>query len=344
VTRSLVNAAQAVDLRADVHRLASVALLAEAATVSDVDTSRRMITGRIVPYGEPGRTNLGHGLAVRAGAVRFRGGDPAAVRVIGTYGHDRERTVSRLAGYEDRPDGLWGRFRVASTPLGDQLLAEAAEGVRSMLSIELDGCTVDPAAFTITDGLCEFVAHVPIGAYDSARVDSVAAALHPGNGADVPRLNHSPFARSAFGREFITVGGGQPAAPAAPAAAPAAQPAAAAPAVPAAPVAPAVPAQAAQPSLTATAAPAPAPTLDAGPGGRVPAADRRRRHPAGRASRPVPAGGPDRGRGRRRPVHRRRSGRAGAHRPAGGIRGPAPGPAAGGPGRRATPAATCARR
>jgi hypothetical protein len=112
------------------------------------------------------------------------------------------------------PDGLWGRFRVASTPLGDQLLAEAAEGVRSMLSIELDGCTIDPAAFAITDGLCEFVAHVPIGAYDSARVDSVAAALHNGTGEPDVTMRH----RARFAREFITVGGGgQPAQQPAPA-------------------------------------------------------------------------------------------------------------------------------
>jgi hypothetical protein len=197
-------------LRADAHVLGSVALLAEAARVEDVDTRRRIITGTVVPYGEPGRTNLGL-RAVRPGAVRFR--NSAAPHVIGIYGHDRERTVSRLVAYENLPDRLRAQLRVATTPLGDQLLAEAAEGVRSMLSIEMDGLTVDPATGDIVDGLCEFVAHVPIGAYDSARVDSVAAQSHPitGNGDDVNRRH---LARSRFGREFITVGGGGIPAPA----------------------------------------------------------------------------------------------------------------------------------
>lgn len=222
-------------LRADAHTLGTVSLLAEAATVDDVDTARRIITGTLVPYGEPGRTNLGL-RAVAAGAVRFR--QPSQPRVIGIYGHDRERTVSRLVAYEDTPTALRARFRVAGTPLGDQLLAEAAEGVRAMLSIELDGVQYDPAG-NIVGGLCEFAAHVPIGAYDSATVDSVAASLH-NEGDDV----RARLARARFGREFITVGGGgQPGQPA-----PQAQP------VPtAAPVEPPAPA----PQLTATAAPQP---------------------------------------------------------------------------------------
>ncbi|MET0995461.1 MAG: hypothetical protein ABWY20_15875 [Mycobacterium sp.] len=225
-------------LLADAHAPGTVSLLAEAATVDDVDPVRRIITGTIVPFGEQGRTNLGL-RGVAAGAVRFRQAtDP---RVIGIYGHDRERTVSRLIAYEDTPSRLRGRFRVATTPLGDQLLAEAAEGVRAMLSIELDGVRYDPAG-NIVDGLCEFVAHVPIGAYDSATVDSVAASLHTESGDDVSRRT---LARARFGREFITVGGGQqPAAAAAPAAAPSA-PAAAEPAA----------------QLAATAAPAAEPVI-----------------------------------------------------------------------------------
>jgi hypothetical protein len=231
-------------LLADVHPLGTVSLLAEAATVDDVDTARRIITGTVVPYGEEGRTNLGL-RAVRAGAVTFR--QPADPRVIGIYGHDRERTVSRLVAYEDTPSRLRARFRVGPTPLGDQLLAEAAEGIRSMLSIELDGVRYDSAG-TIVGGLCEFVAHVPIGAYDSATVDSVAASLHTTNGDDVSRRH---LARSRFAREFITVGGGgQPAAPA-----PAPAPAAAAPA--------AAPAALEQLAATVTAAAAPAPAAPA---------------------------------------------------------------------------------
>jgi hypothetical protein len=226
-----------------------VQLLAEAATVESVDQARRTITGLVVPYGVGGRTNLGRGVSLRAGAVRFH--RPDAPVVIGLYGHDRDRTVSRMVAQEDRANGWAARFRVAATPLGDQLLAEADPevGVRSALSIELDEVLLDEWTGEITSGLCEFVAHVPIGAYDDALVTSVTASAHNPNGDTVPRRHPLSFRPT---REFIEVhGGGQPAA--VPAPAPAAQPAA-------------VPAPAPAP-----AAPAPQLQLQAQPGQQAPA-------------------------------------------------------------------------
>ena len=194
---------------------APVVLQAEAAQVEDIDVQRRVITGLVVPYGVPGRTNVGH-TAIRAGAVQFREPDR---RVIGVYGHTglpgepkpvwpEGAAVSRMVAMEDTPDALRMRFKVAATPLGDQLLAEAdpAMGTRSSLSIEMVGLQYDPWTGDIVSGLCEFVGHVPLGAYDDAKVTAVAASLHYPNpeGDDVRRrLSRSPFAR-----EFIVVGGG----------------------------------------------------------------------------------------------------------------------------------------
>jgi len=184
-------------------------LLAEAAQVDDVDVGRRLITGITVPYGQPGRTNLGHGLAVRAGAVRLR--EPHR-RVMGLYGHRPAygeapkpypdgHAVARMVAYEDGPKLLRAQYRVARTQLGDQLLAEAADGVRSSLSIELDDVQTDPYGSEIVAGLWEFSAFVPLGAFDDAQITSVAAQAHP-TGAPVYR-------RPQFARQFIEVGGGQ---------------------------------------------------------------------------------------------------------------------------------------
>jgi hypothetical protein len=219
------------DAHADVLRLEAPGRLTLAAVG---DPERRTIEGLVVPYGEPGRTNLGP-VAVRAGAVRL----PADGRVIGIVGHDRERPVARMTAYEDTPAGLRMRFRVAPTPPGDQLLAEVASGVRDGLSVEMSDLTFDTGSGDITSGLCEFVAFVPVGAYDRARVAAVTASSTtnlPG-GDDVARR----LTRARFGREFITVGGGG---------IPAQQPA------PAAPAPQQQPAPA--PQLTATAQPAPA--------------------------------------------------------------------------------------
>jgi hypothetical protein len=136
------------------------------------DPQSRTAEGILVPWGEAGRTNLGS-RAVRRGALTV------ADRVIGINGHDRERPVSRLIAHEDRPEGLWGRVKIAATPGGDQLIAEIRDGIRDALSIEASDLVFDPASGDITGGRVDFVAHVPVPAYASAQVHSLTAAVAP---------------------------------------------------------------------------------------------------------------------------------------------------------------------
>jgi HK97 family phage prohead protease len=134
----------------------------------------RVAEGILVPYGQPGRTNLGL-KTIRRGALRLLAEAP----VIGLYGHDRDRSVSRLIAHEDRDGGLWGRLRIAETPAGDLLLSELRAGVRDGLSVELSELQFDPAdPDTVTAARLDAVAHVPLPAYDSARVHALAATLH----------------------------------------------------------------------------------------------------------------------------------------------------------------------
>jgi HK97 family phage prohead protease len=138
----------------------------------------RTAEGILVPYGQPGRTNLGL-KSIRRGALRL----VAEAPVIGLYGHDRDRSVSRLVAHEDRAEGLWGRLRIAETPAGDLLLSELRAGVRDGLSVELSDLLFDPAdPDTVTSARLDAVAHVPLPAYDSARVHALAATLHPPTG------------------------------------------------------------------------------------------------------------------------------------------------------------------
>jgi hypothetical protein len=143
----------------------------------------RIREGILVPWDEPGRTHLGRGLKVRrAFAASLR---PDA-KVVGVYGHNRRAdngelieapAVSRLLAWEDRPEGLWGRIRIGRGPLGDQLLAEIDDGIRDGLSVEIGELGVDSEGHVVA-GELDFFAHVPVGAYDSARALALAAALH----------------------------------------------------------------------------------------------------------------------------------------------------------------------
>jgi HK97 family phage prohead protease len=138
------------------------------AATSDGAPDDRVRSGLLVPWGEPGRTNLGL-KKVHRGAISLT----ADAKVVGIYGHNREAAVSRVVLLEDRPEGLWGRIKVARTPLGDQLLAEIDDGARDALSIEFSDLEFD-AAGDVTAARLDFVAHVPVGAYDSARIDLAA--------------------------------------------------------------------------------------------------------------------------------------------------------------------------
>jgi hypothetical protein len=60
--------------------------------------------------------------------------------------------VSRLIAHEDRPEGLWGRVKIAATPGGDQLIAEIRDGIRDALSIEASDLTSTPRPGTSPAG------------------------------------------------------------------------------------------------------------------------------------------------------------------------------------------------
>jgi hypothetical protein len=158
-------------------------LLRAAATTDSPDD--RIREGILVPWDEAGRTNLGKGLKVRRAFAQTLKAD---AKVVGVYGHTREgvepQTVSRLLEWQDRPEGLWGRIKVARTALGDQLLAEIDDGARDGLSIEVGELRYD-AEGHVVGGALDFFAHVPVGAYDSARAYALAAALHIPEGEPV---------------------------------------------------------------------------------------------------------------------------------------------------------------
>lgn len=175
----------------DLALFTPAALTAAAADAPEPRTAE----GILVPYGQPGRTNLGPKVIAR-GALRLLAQAP----VIGLYGHDRERSASRLIAHEDRPEGLWGRLRIPDTPTGDLLLAEIRGGVRDGLSVELSDLAFDPAdPNLVISARLDAVAHVPLPAYDTARVTALAAALNdPTGDPRVPETITEPTAAPAL--------------------------------------------------------------------------------------------------------------------------------------------------
>lgn len=160
----------------------------EVPTSTEVDS--RTITGVAVPYdtsGRPGGTFAGIPVSFAPGSlsksISERGNK---VRLI--VDHDRTRPIGKLVAHSDTAEGLETSWRIARTPAGDSVLAEAADGIRDGLSIGVDVLEheVDGDSIRVTEARLVEVSLVAFPAYDSARVADVAATEVP-RGID-PRI------------------------------------------------------------------------------------------------------------------------------------------------------------
>jgi hypothetical protein len=93
----------------------------------------RTLRYRLLPYGQEGRTSIGRVTASR-GAVTI----PEDVsQLVGNIAHDRERPASQFVAVEESDEGLDVVVRAFRTRAGDDLLAEATEGARRGISVEV---------------------------------------------------------------------------------------------------------------------------------------------------------------------------------------------------------------
>jgi hypothetical protein len=105
------------------------------------DPGTRQLTYRLLPYGEAGRTSLGV-ITAAAGTVEL----PEPNAVVLNLEHDRHRPVGRGIALVESPDGLDATFAIAGTTAGTDLLAEAAAGLRTGASVELDDVVIRAGA------------------------------------------------------------------------------------------------------------------------------------------------------------------------------------------------------
>jgi len=142
-----------------------------------VDQTRRTISGLLVPYGPVGATSQGR-LRFRQGSLSWS--DPKRVKLL--IEHNQREVVGYATELTDTAEGLRGTFHVPEGAAGDLALAEAASGLRDGLSVgvQLDDATAtrlrraNGSAVDAVGQLRE-VSSVSVPAFDSARVDNVAA-------------------------------------------------------------------------------------------------------------------------------------------------------------------------
>jgi hypothetical protein len=111
--------------------------LRAAGTLLAADPGHRTLTYRLLPYGEAGRTSLGV-VTAAAGSVEL----PAAADVVLNLEHERRRPLGRGAALVETAAGLDATFAVVETSDGNDLLVEAAAGLRTGASVELDDVVI----------------------------------------------------------------------------------------------------------------------------------------------------------------------------------------------------------
>ncbi|QUC01106.1 hypothetical protein [Cellulosimicrobium cellulans] len=105
-----------------------------AGTLLTANADDRILTYRLLPYGEPGRTSAG---TVTASKGTLTIPDDVS-QLVANVAHDRERPAARFVSVTDSDDGLDVAVRAFATRAGDDLLAEATEGARTGISVEID--------------------------------------------------------------------------------------------------------------------------------------------------------------------------------------------------------------
>lgn len=131
------------------------------------DLTRRTLTGTVYRYGEVGHTSAGP-LAVGPTMPPPPAGLPA------TEEHDRSIVRGSIALVDNNGERLRIAVRVVDGELGDRALAEAVDRTRAAFSLDIEDAVVVDGV--IVDGRWEAVGQVANPAFNSARIDQIAAA------------------------------------------------------------------------------------------------------------------------------------------------------------------------
>ena len=134
-------------------------------------TSKREITGIIVPFGKAGQTSMG--------SVVFNQGSLELGSDIKLFeDHNMNKVRGRMIAHEVTPIGIIGKFKIARTSAGDDILTLAQDNLKSGLSIgasigsyeNIDGQMVVSSAKILE------VSVVDTPAFSDAQITDVAAA------------------------------------------------------------------------------------------------------------------------------------------------------------------------
>ena len=135
------------------------------------NSSKRELTGVIVPFGQVGHTNMGD-VVFQQGSLKIGEGIKLFTE------HDMTRPIGKLARYEENDKNIIGTFKIARTNSGDDALAEAQEGLRTGFSVGamIDDYVTKGEQVIVNLATLKEVSHVTFPAFgEHAQITEVAA-------------------------------------------------------------------------------------------------------------------------------------------------------------------------
>ena len=140
-------------------------------TVEAADADRRIIAGKIVPFGEIGHTSAGQ-VVFEKGSISYNTGGKIKLLLE----HRAQDPIGVMQSASEDASGIYASFKIAPTTKGNDALIEASE-LRDGLSV---GVIVDASEprngiLYVTKASLKEVSLVQAAAFESAAVQSVAA-------------------------------------------------------------------------------------------------------------------------------------------------------------------------
>lgn len=150
-------------------------ILTFSGVVQAVDSGeRRIIAGKIAPYGEVGNTSVGR-VVFAKGSITAA--NPDKVKLL--MSHDNTKPVGRMKSINSAEDGLYASFKISSSTRGNDAILLAQEQLMDGLSVGVEVTASEPKDnyLLVTAAVLREVSLVESAAFTSAAVQSIAAQL-----------------------------------------------------------------------------------------------------------------------------------------------------------------------
>ena len=145
------------------------------ANVTAADAQRRIISGKIVPFGTPGNTSAGSVIFER-GSIQVP--NVSKIKLLAQHEKTASGVIGRAQSIHEAPDGMYATFKVSASRDGENFLIKASEGLLDGLSVGVEviaSTERKDGTLVVTASKLYEVSLVETPAFDAARVLDVAA-------------------------------------------------------------------------------------------------------------------------------------------------------------------------